>query len=157
VAEEQQTNLVIRAKERGGSALTRLPLGSDFVNYMQAGAMWTPLQLAAFRGLGTACRTLLAAGADPTARAVGAVSVAGWHGRGRLKPHVSRATRWHCLTVQHLPPSPSALTALNLQPGGGHSHQPLHLAARYGHAEAAEALCEGGVDPNAADEVRHGA
>lgn len=97
---------------------------------LQAGGCYTPLQLACYTGHAIAVRALLACGADPTATAStlttssGIYNVSGGGGRG------------------------GGITAM----GAAVGHLPLHLAARYGHAAAVEALLESGVDPNAGED-----
>jgi hypothetical protein len=96
--------------------------------HSQAGGSYTPLQLAAYTGHAIAVRTLLACGADPSTTAASLGSSSGIYGGGR---------------------GGAAAAAAGLV-----GHLPLHLAARYGHSGALEALLEAGVDPNAVDEVR---
>jgi len=120
---DEATALVFAA-ERGAARSIQawMARGGDINGTLvaQAGGCYTPLQLASYTGHAVAVRTLLSCGADPSLTAATLGGAAGG-------------------AAAQMPPAGAAAVG----------HLPLHLAARYGHAAALEALLEGGVDPNA--------
>jgi hypothetical protein len=128
VERERERARVARRKGTGTDLTSPPPPPFPSTPHSQAGGSYTPLQLAAYTGHAIAVRTLLACGADPSTTAASLGSSSGIYGGGR---------------------GGAAAAAAGLV-----GHLPLHLAARYGHSGALEALLEAGVDPNAVDEVR---
>lgn len=114
-----------------------LLLSAGFPSCKPDGLGVTPLHLAALHGHAEACRRLLAAGAHLVVDSLSAEGYSPLH-NAALGPSAE------CV---------EALLAAGANAGQAHPCGPtaLHLAARAGHAAAAELLLRAGASPNAPD------